>query len=337
VRSALIQGFFALVLVTAPLGAQRVIRVVSHGEPVASAEVSVWSETTRLARVRTDGGGLARLPLTSFTTSSTVLVRRLGFALARQVMGSADTVVVELSAVSTALPVLAVTSRTLSCPNRPDPSADSLWTSSAAGYAQGASSLFLRWIGGQLEETVPADQRGYGDGEPVKVMGGGGTNPAGASILMRAPPPYALYERHISIVGEYWRWRYAPLHDVAGEHFLSPAFRERHTFQILGRAGDATVVGFCPTRGGEVDVRGELLIGDDHRLHGARWFVQVPHDDEDAGGEATFVATQFEGQSFVVAVRGSTWRRAGRNLYNQDRFERSSWWLSRSSSASAPP
>lgn len=54
---------------------------------------------------------------------------------------------------------------------------------------------------------------------------------------------------------------------------------------------------------------------------------RVPHDDEDAGAEATFGRTSFEGKQYLVAVRGSSWRRAGKNLYNQDRYERFGWRL----------
>jgi hypothetical protein len=244
-------------------------------------------------------------------------------------LGSADTLVVSLIETATYLPVVAVTSKALTCPHGSESAADSIWTTVAATYSQGISGLRLQWVGALLEETVAPEQRGYGDGTPANRDWVGAVHPSSASISMRTPPPYALYERHVGLGGEYWRWRYAPLHDIAAEHFVSPTFRERHTFQILGRSEGATIIGFCPKQRDEAEVKGELLIGDDHLLRGARWFVQLPHDDEDAGGEATFVATPFDGGLFVVAIRGSTWRRAGKNLYNQDRFERSSWSLSR--------
>src|SRR2546423_15658951 len=73
------------------------------------------------------------------------------------------------------------------------------------------------------------------------------------------------------------------------------------------------------------EVEGELQIGSDLRFRSARWSYRLPHDDEDAGGEATFGVTEFEGSNYLVAVRGSAWRRAGRNLYNQERYESSAW------------
>ncbi|CAN5525707.1 hypothetical protein BH09GEM1_BH09GEM1_00090 [soil metagenome] len=38
----------------------------------------------------------------------------------------------------------------------------------------------------------------------------------------------------------------------------------------------------------------------------------------------------FEGKQYLVAVRGSSWRRAGKQLYNQDRYERFGWRLGHS-------
>ena len=70
-----------------------------------------------------------------------------------------------------------------------------------------------------------------------------------------------------------------------------------------------------------------MLIGPDGLFRSARWFYRVPHDDEDAGGEATFTRTTFEGRQYLVAVRGSSWRKAGKNLYNQERYERFGWRL----------
>jgi hypothetical protein len=322
-------ALFALFAVASSSSAQRVIRVVSHDQPIPNVEVSVWSENARLAATRTDYDGIAHLQLPASSPLATVLVRRLGYAPARRALGSADTLVVSLIETATDLPVVAVASKSLACPHGSEPTADSIWTSAAAMYSSGISSLRLKWAGTLLQETVASDQRGYGDGTPANGEWFGAVLPDTASITMRTPPPYARYERHIGLGGEYWRWRYAPLHDFAAEHFVSPTFRERHTFQVLGRSDGATIVGFCPKQRDDAEVKGELLIGDDHLLRGARWFVQLSHDDEDAGGEATFVATPFDGHVYVVAIRGSTWRRAGKNLYNQDRFERSSWSLSR--------
>jgi hypothetical protein len=143
-----------------------------------------------------------------------------------------------------------------------------------------------------------------------------------------------MFERHTNLLGEFWRWRYAPLEEFAAEHFVSERFHERHTMMVLGRSADATVIGFCARHHEQTEIEGELQIGPDTLLRSGRWFYRVPHDDEDAGGEATFGIASFEGYSYLVAVRGSSWRRAGRNLYNQVRHEKREWRLGRSLDAS---
>ena len=187
-----------------------------------------------------------------------------------------------------------------------------------------------RTSGRQLQRAWqrPCKQRGYGDGSEFRDVTHGGSQPdttAQGRILLRNPPPYAVYERHTRLGGEYSRWRYAPLQDVAAEHFVSPSFKERHTLIVLGHSADGTILGFCPRSVEEAEVTGELQLGEDATLRAARWFVHVPHDNEGAGGEATFSETTFEGERYVVAIRGSTWRRASQGMFNQDRFEFIRW------------
>ena len=322
-RACLLALAFAL---APPIAAQRTVRIVTQGQPLANVEVSFWSDTARLSLVHTSGDGVATLHDPS-RVRVVVIARRLGFVPERRMLDGADTVVIAMTPSPTALPEIALASRVLTCPKVTSTDADSTWRTAAATYTPGGSGFRLEWSGGSTDETVTPEQRGYGDGSPLLAVGYGGVNPSSASMMMHVPPPYALYERHVSIGGEYWRWRYAPLQGIAAEHFLSASFHEHHTMQVLGRNGDATVVGFCPVQQREPDIRGELLIGDNGELRGARWFVLVPHDDEDAGGEATFVITEVRGKRYLVAIRGATWRRATKNLYNQERFERTSWKL----------
>ena len=104
-------------------------------------------------------------------------------------------------------------------------------------------------------------------------------------------------------------------------------FHSYHDMTGLGQSGEATILGFCARQRDQAEIEGELLIAPDGLFRSARWFYRVPHDDEDAGGEATFTQTTFEGRQYLVAVRGSSWRRAGKNLYNQERYERFGWRL----------
>ena len=144
---------------------------------------------------------------------------------------------------------------------------------------------------------------------------------------MRDPPHYAMYEHHVNLLGEFWRWRYSPLEDFGAEHFITEQFHVRHAITMMGRSGEATILGFCAREHEQAEIEGELLVGPDGLLRAARWFGRVPHDDEDAGGEATLGRPAFEGRQYLVAVRGSSWRRAGKNLYNQERYERFGWRL----------
>lgn len=101
----------------APLAAQKVIvRVVTNGAPVPSAEVSLWGEGERLASARTSEAGLVSFVLTkSSPREAYVTTRRIGFAPGRA-FADADTVTVALAATATPLPVLAVKTRPLECP-----------------------------------------------------------------------------------------------------------------------------------------------------------------------------------------------------------------------------
>lgn len=324
---------FASIAQAEAAAAQLVVRVQAGGVGVAGAEVSAWNPGVRLAGARTDGSGTAHLALQGAPMSDAfVLVRRIGFAPARIVLAGRDSLVITLTEVPVALPVLALDTRPLHCPAVPDAMAESLWIAAASRYGHGATRLYFNWSGARVQETVTGDQRGYGDGTELHSVGRGGTLPTPegrGDAMLREPPPYAAYERHLNISGESWRWRYAPLEESAAEHFVSEKFHARHVFVVLGRSAGASVIGFCPRDPSTPEIMGELQIGADTLLRAARWSFQVPHDDEGAGGEAAFSVTRFENTDYLVSIRGSAWRRAGRDLYNQDRFELFSWRLRR--------
>ena len=94
---------------------------------------------------------------------------------------------------------------------------------------------------------------------------------------------------------------------------------------MLGRTAESTIIGFCPRSGGEPSIEGELEVSDDQQLRAARWHVRVEHDDEDAGGEASFGTGVLGGRRYLVAIRGSRWRRADRGHYEQERFDLAAW------------
>jgi hypothetical protein len=319
-------GLLAVAVATAPLAAQKVIvRVVANGVPVPSAEVSLWGEGERLASAKTSESGLVSFVLTkSSPQDAYVTARRMGFAPGRA-FADADTVTVSLAATATPLPVLAVKTRPLNCPVAADTAAMRLWQAAAARYGGDQRTLYFGWVGTTINERVAADQRGYGDDEHGESRLGMWTPAAQDPQLEQSPPVYASYLRSRNVLGEFEQWVYAPLGSVAAWHFATKSFAESHTLTVLGRTQDATILGFCSTSRGEADIEGELEVGDDSLFRSARWWFRVPHDDEDAGGEATFGVGQFGGRPYLVAIRGSHWRRAGRHLYEQERFELAAW------------
>ncbi|MDQ2667207.1 MAG: hypothetical protein M3Z05_14500 [Gemmatimonadota bacterium] len=340
-------GWSVLLLLGIPahqLDAQTIVRVESNGVRVSGAEVTAWDDLGRVAFARTDGLGIAHLaPLRPIAPSAFLLVRRLGFAPVRIAYPDRDSMSVSLSTVPTSLPALALDVSPLRCRSRapwqvwrPRPSeapndrvADSLWRLAAARYAIGAVRLRAERIGGMAGEMVTREQRGYGDGSPIPEDTSANHLAIHGEFGATTPPPYAEYDRHLNISGEYWRWRYASLTTIAAEHFVTESFHQRHSFVVLGTSASATVIGFCPRDYSDAEIEGELQITPDGVLRSARWSFRVPHDDEDAGGESTFTSVAFEGRSYLLAIRGSSWVRATPTLYNQTRFEVSSWRLSR--------
>lgn len=302
---------------------QVVVRVQSSGTPVYGAEVTVWNEKSQIAAVRTNVLGEGWVTLTDADSNAFVVVRRLGFAPTRATFTRRDTVTIEIAPVVALLPVLDIATKPLNCSAPSEPEAEGLWTSAAGMYSIRASELHFYYDGGWVEETVTREQRGFGDGDPLRYGHGYERARRVSAILL------AEYERHINMTGEYWQWRYETLEGRGAEYFVSGSFLRDNKLTMLGRNQGAAVIGFCSRSDAKVRIDGELQIGPDALLRAARWFYRVPHDDEDAGGEASFARTAFEGQWFLVAVRGSSWRRAKDNLYNQRRRELTAWRFSR--------
>lgn len=199
---------FSCSVLSMPSGvvAQTVIRVEASGIPVAAAEVSIWDIQGRAAFGRTDGAGTLRLALErAVATGAFVLVRRIGYAPARVPFEVRDSLNVAMTAVATTLPVLVVRTNELRCPGTTEFEADSLWRASANRYSMRLTRFRIDWTGYSTSETVSADQRGYADPYEMRPpMYGTAASVRGQSGL-EDPPPYAFYERHIALGGEYWQ------------------------------------------------------------------------------------------------------------------------------------
>ena len=311
--------------------AQLVVHVEAGGFGLPGAEVSAWGSHGRLAGAYTDAAGIARLnfdraqALRGFVTA-----RRLGYAPVRVDIPDADSLTVSLLPVPTSLPAVSIHSRELHCPASTDSAADRLWAMAAARYQNGQGyPPWLGYVDAFDDESVLRDQRGYGEELRRRRMGVTMANDSATAWLV-PPPPYASWDRHMDAGGEYWMWRYTPLEQFASWHFATESFHQRHTLVMLGESAGATTIGFCARDRKQPDIDGELVIGPDTLFRSARWQFRVPHDGNDAGGEATFDVGRLDGNFFLVPIRGSSWYRSGRERYDQERFERLAWRLGHS-------
>jgi hypothetical protein len=316
--------------------AQLVVHVEAGGFGLPGAEVSVWGGHGRLDGGYTNAAGVVRLEFDrAHAAGGFVTARRLGYAPVRVEIPDGDSLTVALEPVTTSLPAVSVHSRTLRCPAPSDPSAEKLWDRAAARYQSGQQyPSWLGYVDASGEESVLADQRGYGDELRMRRNGTTVANSA-SPVMLIPPPPYATWERHMDAGGEYWAWRYSPLEQFAAWHFATEPFRQRHTLVVLGESAGSTTIGFCARERRQPDIDGELVIGPDTLFRSARWQFRVPHDGNDAGGEATFDVGRLDGNAFLVPIRGSSWSRSRRGRYEQERFERLGWRLAHTQAEAA--
>ncbi len=308
--------------------AQAVIVVRASGTPVAAAEVSLWDVQGSAGFGRTNDVGTVRIALErTLATGAFVVVRRLGYAPARVPYVMRDSMTIALTPVAAPLPALDVRTKELRCPSATEPEADSVWRASASRYSTRLNQFAIDWTGYVVGENVTSEGRGYPNpGEtwqpPYTALGS-----LRGQRVFDDPPPYAVYEHYNGPFGEVRHWLYTLRARDSADHFLSERFHQRHSLVVLGATESMTIIGFCPQDESQADVQGELQIGVNAALMGARWLFRVPHDDEEAGGEATFAPTLYDGREYLVAIRGSSWHRVGKNLYSQMRFEHARWEL----------
>jgi hypothetical protein len=317
-------ALLGILLMSGPMAqAQLVVLVRSSGAPVPNVELTVWHANERVAGGHTDGFGLATLRIArSVDAEAAVTARRLGYVQRRVPIMGQDTVRIDLEAVGTTLPVLAVRSHALRCPVGNDAAAARLVERAGERYGRGQAALYFGFLGRWVQEDVTPEFRGFGSGEGGQKRMGMFTPTAGGRSVKPRPPPYAEYYQD--------QWHYADLEGLSAWHFTSEPFRVRHDFVVLDSSHGATVVGFCPRTHGEPEIEGELAIGSDSLFEAARWTFLVPRDGDDAGGEVSFAIGHYLRTPFLVAVRGSFWRRSGRSRYAQRSFELDSWRFGRS-------
>lgn len=306
------------------VSAQLVVRVEANGAPVYGAEVAAWSDSARLAVGRTDGEGIVRLPVSVEKTAiAFITARRMGLPPTRLTFPSADSVTIWLSQETAGLRTVAVRSRPLRCPARSQDEAVTLWRQAAARYTPGQDTMPFSALGSIAEETVTAQERGFGESPARRFLGGlvAGKH----ERAYGAPNEYVFGTYHPPFGPAYERWSYPAMVGSHAGRFVSARFGEQHTFFVLGRSGDATTLGFCARDRSIPDMDGELDVGPDAILTGARWTFRVPHDQEDVGGEATFGESRLDGARYLVGVTSSRWRRIRPSLYDQTRTVLDAW------------
>lgn len=84
-------------------------------------------------------------------------------------------------------------------------------------------------------------------------------------------------------------WRYPALEGRHAHHFASSEFGSRHTFHLLRKSEDASVLGFCPTATTTTAIQGTLVISADTTFVSTEWTYIHPERDEMAGGRVAFV------------------------------------------------
>ena len=318
------------VVALAPVArAQLVVHVTANGASVYGAEVAAWSDSGRLAMGHTDGAGIARLPVSvERTPIAFITARRMGFSPGRLSFPSADSVTVWLQQKTTELATVAVTARPLRCPARSEDEAVTLWSRAAARYTPGQDTMPWSFLGTIANESVSAKERGFGEAPTVWSLGYEYAKPnpsTGHGRSSHWDGPYSfIYGTYHPPFGEpFDRWTYPTMMGAQAGVFASGRFGEQHTFVILGRAADIVTLGFCARTRPDID--GELEIGPDTTMLGARWTFRLPHHQEDAGGESTFGVAHLDGAQYLVAVATATWRRIRPDLYDQTRYILEAW------------
>jgi hypothetical protein len=307
-------------------GAQLVVRVESNGAAVFGAEVAVWSDSGRLALGRTDGAGIIRLPVSREKTPiAFITARRVGFGPGRVSLPAADSVTIWLTQRTTELPTVAVTSRPLRCPAESEDDAVALWRRAAAHYTAGQDTMPWTYLASVTEETVSGVGRGFSDATASEQSGGNTVGTASGARFYGNPLAFIYGTYHPPFGPAYGKWIYPVMFGSAAGLFASQYFGNHHTFVVLGHSGDGTTLGFCASSRSEPEIEGELEVGAEALLLGARWSFRMPHHGEDAGGEATFGESHLDGARYLVAVTSSTWRRVRPGLYEQERHVLDAW------------
>lgn len=321
---------FALSLLARPAAGQLEVTVVApSGEPIAAAQVELWSGMKRSVLRVADRSGQVHFTAVEASTAVAVLARRIGFAPRRApVPPGARELRVMLEPTARVLPEISVASETTGCPRKEDPAARKRWEASRRLYDDTTTLgrvTRLQYAAGEV------DSDSVGQFDPARLLAGqrGANRPALRGLRQDiAEHGYAwmLPERHY--YWDYGVWGYPALEAHYAQHFTEALFGSRHTFAFdHSTRNDEVVLRFCPRNRKHSGLEGTLRIGADGSLVSARWTYRNPkHDAEPAGGEAVFsAAPRSGGAPILVAASGLFWRRLPSGQYYQ-RYQQFEGW-----------
>lgn len=265
----------------------------SGGRPLPAVPVELWSGPQRVAVQPTASDGSFRFGEAE-AGAVRLSARMLGYSpVRREVSAPAADVTLALVATVVELEGLTVAAPPkLRCPAREDREARDMWASLRTRYDHGRDTLGISFYARRYDATGPRDDVGLVDAERRLVRSWYGVQGRARPLspYRTSPYPYA-YPIVSSFDPAYAGWRYRELQSTDVDHFVDEEFGGRHTFSILARRGDATVVGFCPVRESwkGPSIEGMLTIGRDTSLVKAEWRFRMARATEEAGGEVVFV------------------------------------------------
>lgn len=324
-------ALFALSLLARPAAGQLEVTVVApNGEPIAAAQVELWSGMKRGVMRVADRRGQVHFTAVEASAAVAVMARRIGFAPRRAPLPpGAPELRVVLEPTARVLPEISVASETPGCPQKEDPAARKLWDVSRRRYDDTTTLgrlATLQYAAGEV------DSDSVGQFDPARLLAGQreANRPAVRGLRLDiAEHGYAwmLPERHY--YWDYGVWGYPPLEADYAQHFTEALFGSRHTFTFDHSArNDEVVLHFCPRHRKQSGLEGTLRIGADGSFVSARWTYRNPkHDAEPAGAEAVFgAAPRPGGVPVLVAASGLFWRRLPSGRYYQ-RYQQYEGWV----------
>ncbi|CAN5731167.1 hypothetical protein BH23GEM8_BH23GEM8_07980 [soil metagenome] len=326
-------------LTTAPLEAQLRGTVRDEvGDPVAGAQVEVWSDTPTPFGRLADAEGRFFIPEERLRHAERLSIRRIGFRTLVVAYAPADTVVMftlEVDPVQLSPVTVRPLPQRVPCPPRNQPRGVAIWETARSMYLlPPAGSAFREMV---LTRSEIRPQPSYEDASDEQLRstweywspeardGSSQQKDIHTDYATRLPWERFWYRAPRE---EFFAWEYAPLFTYAASHFASPEFGGSHRFGVFRESADGIVLVFCPARRESGSIEGFISLETDGSLHSVRWSYRTDEPDERAGAEVVFYprAGADAPASLLTAERATYWRRMhGRGRYTQHWYRFLHW------------